>query len=76
MLYLSRVRDKYATLFSKDGSAGSDRLFGAALSDDGSVVLAGVMNGNDFAAVKLDVNGTKIWIWQVRRHLGHPELAG
>ena len=68
----------YAVLFVrsvKDGGGGNDILEGIALSDDGSVVLAGLSVG-DFAAVKLDANGTKVWAWQVRWHVGRPELAG
>lgn len=46
----------------------------AAAGDDGSFVLAGYTDGEwrdsfddsfDFAAVKLDANGTELWRWQV-----------
>lgn len=52
-----------------------------AMGTDGSVVMAGYTNGglanernfgedgygSDFAAVKLDANGTLLWTWQVIR---------
>ena len=46
------------------------------MGSDGSVFLAGDTSGDwdgvneggrDFAACKLDVNGTEIWRWQVKR---------
>lgn len=49
---------------------------GAVALADGSVVLAGSMEGhwsgtnqglNDFAAVKLDINGVEKWRYQARR---------
>lgn len=44
------------------------------MGEDGSVVVAGLTHGNwgaanlgsgDFAAFKLDANGTLLWKWQV-----------
>lgn len=53
-----------------------------AALEDGSVVVAGYVNGTwngvaslglgDFAAVKLDSEGTKQWSWRVS---GHPETS-
>lgn len=54
---------------------GEDVIFHAAAGDDGSFVLAGWTNGTwdepsddsfDFAAVKLDADGTETWRYQVR----------
>lgn len=49
-----------------------------AALEDGSVVVAGYVNGTwngvassglgDFAAVKLDSDGTTQWSWRVSRH--------
>lgn len=48
----------------------------AAVAQDGSIILAGSTAGDwngsivgtrDFAAVRLDVDGTELWRWQVRR---------
>ena len=75
MPYPSCVREKTITLLPKNASAGHDYLKGAAITDDGSVVLAGGKDG-DFGAVKLDANGTKVWAWQVKWHVGRPKLAG
>lgn len=61
---------------SQNGTEGNDVFKGAAAESDGSVVLVGSTNGswgspNDgsyvFAAVKLDVNGSEAWRWQVSR---------
>ncbi|CAN0419009.1 unnamed protein product, partial [Ascophyllum nodosum] len=46
-----------------DGGDGLGSLGEIALSENGSVVLAGVNDG-DFAAVKLDANGNKTWVRQ------------
>lgn len=68
---------------SQDGTAGADLVYGAAMNEDGSVVLTGETTGIwdettstitesttddivDFAAVKLDTDGTELWRWQVR----------
>lgn len=58
----------------QDGSPGDDLMRAAAAVDDG-VVVAGYSDGIwnnvssqgdlDFAAVKLDSDGTVDWIWQV-----------
>lgn len=60
---------------TQDGTIASDELKAAAATGDGSVVLAGYTCGEwsgdltgeecDFAAVKLDANGTEVWRWQV-----------
>ena len=61
----------------QEGSAEVDLLWGAATGDNGSVILVGTTYGNwsetnqgggDFAAVKLDANGSVLWRWQVRWH--------
>lgn len=71
-------------LFLKDGTGGTDEIFAAAIGDDGSVVLVGNAGGEwsgidagggaDFAAVKLDADGTELWRWQVRRHMFFSKL--
>ena len=76
MPFSSCVRGKTATLLPQDdGGDGLGSLGEIALSENGSVVLAGVNDG-DFAAVKLDANGNKTWVRQVRRHVEFPKLAG
>lgn len=50
-------------------------FYGAAMGEDGSVVLAGSTEGSwdgeragdvsDFAAVKLNADGEEVWRWQV-----------
>lgn len=60
----------------RDGTSATDMFYGAADGQDGSVVIAGATEGswqgahtggtNDFAAVKLDVDGGEIWRWQVK----------
>lgn len=59
----------------QNGTINEDKISAVASGgDDGSVVLAGSTAGNwdivnrgyeDFAAVKLDANGTVLWHWQV-----------
>lgn len=58
----------------QDGTAGVDNATGIALAEDGSAVLSGSTTGDwnatnlgqtDFAALKLDVDGTLLWKWQV-----------
>ncbi|CAM9445750.1 unnamed protein product [Ectocarpus fasciculatus] len=58
----------------QDGTISNDKIQAAAATGDGSVVLAGYTHGewsgeltgeeSDFAAVKLDANGTEVWRWQ------------
>ncbi|CAN0076073.1 unnamed protein product [Pylaiella littoralis] len=57
----------------QDGTGADDDLEGAAVGQDGGVVLAGSTFGNwdgissganDFAAVKLDSDGNMLWKWQ------------
>lgn len=52
----------------------TEYLRAVAMGDDGSVFMAGSTDGsfsgsnagfNDFAVVKLDINGTELWRWQV-----------
>lgn len=59
---------------SQDGTDGINFLQTATALADGSVVLAGSTTGSwsgsnqgeeDFAAVKLDVDGVEVWRWQV-----------
>lgn len=56
------------------GTGEEDRAYGVFADDDESVVLTGFTDGawsdvssgeTDFAAVKLDGNGTELWRWQV-----------
>lgn len=58
----------------QDGTTGYDQMAGAAAGDDGSMILVGYVGGSwasthqgsrDFAAAKLDSNGTVVWTWQV-----------
>lgn len=60
---------------SQGGTAADDVAKSVALGVDNSIVLGGYTAGNwdgpnaglnDFAAVKLDANGTELWRWQVR----------
>ena len=48
-------------------SSGDVQHVAAAMGQDGSVVVAGTVQGksSDFAAVKLDNDGTLLWDWQV-----------
>ena len=57
----------------------------AIAGDDGSVVLAGWTFGDwcrtslgfaDFAAIKLDANGSVIWRWQVHTEDVYPNVPG
>lgn len=59
---------------AQGGTNGSDRLRAAVTGPDGSFILAGYTSGNwdgtnsgdeDFAALKLDADGTVRWKWQV-----------
>lgn len=58
----------------QNGTISADMFDAATMGLDGSVVLAGYtagdwaaenQGGNDFAAVKLDADGTLLWQWQV-----------
>ena len=58
----------------KDGTENEDYAESAVIAEDGSILVALETNGDwdgdnvggdDFAAVKLDANGTEIWRWQV-----------
>ena len=60
--------------FFQDGTTEIDDIHALAVADDGSIFLAGYTLGNwtgtnlgarDFAACKLDGNGTLLWKWQV-----------
>ena len=61
----------------QEGAAGDDSFLGVVALEDGSVVAAGYVNGTwtgepsigetDFAAVKLDSDGTLLWRWRVSR---------
>lgn len=51
-----------------------DKLFAAAVTEDGSIILAGYSEGDwggvnaggsDMAAVKLSPDGAVLWRWQV-----------
>ncbi|CBN75056.1 Transmembrane receptor kinase [Ectocarpus siliculosus] len=58
----------------QDGTSSGDFVEAAAATGDGSIVLAGYTYGEwsgelagencDFAAVKIDANGTEVWRWQ------------
>lgn len=78
-IYISdylRARQSYC----KDGSGnGQHQIKGAVALADGSVVIAGFMDGDwsginkgwrDFAAVKLHIDGVEKWRYQVRQMLG------
>ena len=58
----------------QDGTSGEDWIYTAVATGGGSTVLAGYTEGSwdganngssDFAAVKLDADGTVEWEWQV-----------
>ena len=59
----------------KSGTENGDYARSAVVAEDGSVFVVIETNGHwggslrvgadDFAAVKLDANGTEIWRWQV-----------
>ena len=58
----------------QDGTDKDDIWRAVAMGEDGSVILAGYTCGNwvttqvgecDVAVVKLDLNGTLLWTWQV-----------
>ena len=58
----------------QNGTGEYEECFTMAAAGKGPVVLAGKTKGNwsgtsaghtDFAAVKLDANGTEVWRWQV-----------
>lgn len=58
----------------QDGTSAADKLFGAAILDDDSVVVTGYSEGDwaetnaggsDFCAARLDANGSEMWRWQV-----------
>lgn len=66
-------------LFGQNGTAEIDRAYGVAVFDDGSTIVAGATAGDwaadnlgeqDFAASKIDVNGTLLWKWQVNEFCG------
>ncbi|CAM9731332.1 unnamed protein product [Ectocarpus fasciculatus] len=57
----------------QDGTSAADKLFGAAILDDDSVVVTGYSEGDwaetnaggsDFCAARLDANGSEMWRWQ------------
>lgn len=59
---------------SQGGSVGDDRVEAVAMTEDGSVILAGSTTGvwgkanmgsGDFTAIKLDAGGDLVWAWQV-----------
>lgn len=61
-------------LLPQGGTDYEDDFEGAAVGQDGGIVLAGHTTGNwsgeseggvDFAAVKLDADGNVLWKWQV-----------
>ena len=65
----------------QDGTTGNDVIYTAIATVDGSAVLAGYTAGlwngttnssDDFAAVKLDSNGTVQWRWQVGEERNSP----
>lgn len=69
------------TFVRQDGTGNFDSFQAAVPTGDGSAVLAGVTFGSwngtnagsgDFAAVKLDTNGTVDWRWQVSEELDSP----
>ena len=72
----------FALLVPQGGTTEDDIIRGVASGSDGSVVLAGYTKGAwigandgsyDFAAVKLDAEGTEVWRWQVTTSLRvHP----
>ena len=60
----------------QNGTGEAEEMHAAAIGDDEAIVLAGHTYGNwteaqggdedaDFAAVKLDADGTELWRWQV-----------
>jgi len=62
----------------QEGTSADDIIYTAVATEDGSAVLAGYTSGlwngttnssHDFAAVKLDSNGTVQWRWQVGEEL-------
>lgn len=64
----------------QEGSTESDFMKAAATFDDGAVVLAGYTSGDwhtrtnggdDFAAIKLDTDGSVLWKWQVDGFKSH-----
>ncbi|CAM9534982.1 unnamed protein product [Ectocarpus sp. 12 AP-2014] len=57
----------------QDGTSVADKLFGAAILDDDSVIVTGYSEGDwaetnaggsDFCAARLDANGSEMWRWQ------------
>lgn len=67
----------------QDGTSENDGISTAVATGDGSAVLAGftygLWNGTtdgsyDFAAVKLDANGTVQWRWQVGEERDSPRF--
>ncbi|CAM9724389.1 unnamed protein product, partial [Sphacelaria rigidula] len=58
----------------QEGTPETDRILGAAVLGDGSIVLAGLTRGDwaetnaggsDFCAARLDSDGIVLWRWQV-----------
>lgn len=61
----------------QDGTGENDTVHGISMAEDGSVVIAGETGGNwdgtnagdawqvDFAAFRLDTDGTEVWRYQV-----------
>lgn len=69
-----RLLDR-VVLIPQGGTDHDDWVEAAVMEEDGSIILAGYTRGDwygthlgnyDFAAVKLDTNGTLLWKWQVR----------
>lgn len=65
--------------FGQGGTVEKDWANAVAVSEDGSVVIAGISHGDfawldksshrlggDFLAIKLDSEGAEMWRWQVR----------
>lgn len=67
----------------QDGTSSDEWLYAVVVTEDGFAVLAGIMYGSwntiyagseDFAAVKLDANGTIEWKWQVSEEVSSQGL--
>lgn len=71
------------TFVPQDGTSSLEWVTPAVATGEGSAVIAGNTEGSlfgtnsgdgDFAAVKLDANGTIEWTWQVGKDTFKPEL--
>lgn len=79
------VHRRFCFIETQDGTILNDKIQAAAATGDGSVVLAGYTHGewsgeltgeeSDFAAVKLDANGTEVWRWQVIHYAAMENLS-